>query len=78
MATSPEFTKLLSDMDTATTDAGNVILALRALVKTGMTSEEVAAVQATLTATHARLVSLAHDPDAPVPTPEPVFARAKR
>lgn len=79
MAIPQALTEALAKLDTETTEIAAVVTQLRDAVKTGMTQEDVNAVQSTLTALAERLDATAKDPNAPVPEgPVPVFAGRRR
>lgn len=61
-------------IDDATTAVGAKVTALRDQIKQGMTATEVADAQAFADRITARLTSIAHDPEDPVPDAPPLEA----
>jgi hypothetical protein len=69
---------ILTKIDADTSALAAVVLDLRNKISTGMSQEDVVAVQTTLGQIADRLEQTAHDPNAPVPPgPQPVFAGRK-
>lgn len=74
MAISQDLQTVLTRIDTATNAIAARLDALAAKISTDMSAEDVAAVQATLTADADRLEAMGKDPANPAPNPAPAPA----